>query len=66
MISYSSRPRSTDRQDEVYDALLDAGLYPQWTDMVDASFDDPAAPSVGTRGRFRLAKGPIKGTCRWR
>jgi uncharacterized protein YndB with AHSA1/START domain len=46
---------------EVYEALLDPGRYAQWTDMVDMSFDAAEAPRVGTRGRFRLAKGPIKG-----
>ena len=30
--------------------------------MVDVSFDGPDTPRVGMRGRFRLAKGPIKGT----
>ncbi len=30
-------------------------------DMVDMSFDSADTPRVGTRGQFRLAKGPIKG-----
>src|SRR3972149_7328032 len=29
--------------------------------MVDMRFDTAGQPSVGTRGQFRLAKGPIKG-----
>ena len=29
--------------------------------MVDVSFDGAGPPGVGTRGRFRMAKGPIKG-----
>jgi hypothetical protein len=29
--------------------------------MVDVSFDGADTPRVGTKGRFRLAKGPIKG-----
>ena len=29
--------------------------------MVDVSFDGAGTPRVGMRGRFRMAKGPIKG-----
>jgi hypothetical protein len=45
----------------VYEALLDAGLYPRWTDMVDVAFEGDGQPKVGTKGHFRLARGPFKG-----
>ena len=62
MIRYSSEVTIERPPHAVYEALLDPGLYPKWTDMVDVSFDGADTPRVGTRGRFRLAKGPIKGT----
>ena len=62
MIHYSSEVTIARPPHAVYEALLDPGLYPKWTDMVDVSFDGADTPRVGTRGRFRLAKGPIKGT----
>jgi uncharacterized protein YndB with AHSA1/START domain len=61
MIKYSSDVTIERSPDAVYQALLDPTLYPRWTDMVDVSFDSADPPRVGTRGRFRLAKGPIKG-----
>jgi uncharacterized protein YndB with AHSA1/START domain len=61
MIHYSSQVTIARPARAVFDALLDPELYPQWTDMVDVSFDGADRPAVGTRGRFRLAKGPIKG-----
>jgi uncharacterized protein YndB with AHSA1/START domain len=60
MIHYSSEVAIARPPHEVYEALLDPARYPQWTDMVDVSFE-AHPPRVGTRGRFRLAKGPIKG-----
>ena len=62
MIHYSTVVTIARPAHAVYEALLDPELYPRWTDMVDVSFDGPGTPRVGTRGRFRLAKGPIKGT----
>jgi uncharacterized protein YndB with AHSA1/START domain len=61
MIHYSSQVTIARPPRAVFEALLDPELYPQWTDMVDVSFDGADGPAVGTRGRFRLAKGPIKG-----
>jgi uncharacterized protein YndB with AHSA1/START domain len=61
MIRYSSEVTIARPPHEVFDALLDPARYAQWTDMVDMSFDGAARPQVGTRGQFRLAKGPIKG-----
>jgi uncharacterized protein YndB with AHSA1/START domain len=61
MISYSSEVTIARPPHEVYESLLDPDLYTKWTDMVDVSFDGADTPRVGTRGRFRLAKGPIKG-----
>jgi uncharacterized protein YndB with AHSA1/START domain len=61
MIHYSSEVTIDRPPHVVYEALLDAELYPRWTDMVDVSFDAEGAPEVGSKGRFRLAKGPIKG-----
>jgi uncharacterized protein YndB with AHSA1/START domain len=61
MIRYASEVTIARPPHAVYEALLDPALYPKWTDMVDVSFDGDAAPRVGTRGRFRLANGPIKG-----
>ena len=60
MIRYSSEVTIARPPHEVCEALLDPERYPQWTDMVEVSFD-ANPPRVGTRGRFRLAKGPIKG-----
>ena len=62
MIRYSSEVTIDRPPHAVYEALLDPELYPQWTDMVDVAFDGAEPPGVGTRGRFRLASGPIKGT----
>lgn len=62
MISYSSEVTIARPPHAVHEALLNPALYPKWTDMVDVSFDGADTPRVGTRGRFRLAKGPIKGT----
>ena len=61
MIRYSSEITIDRPQQVVFDALLDPALYSQWTEMVDKTFDDPGVPTVGSRGRFRLAAGPIKG-----
>jgi uncharacterized protein YndB with AHSA1/START domain len=62
MIRYSSVVEIARPPNDVFEALLDPGRYGQWTDMVDMSFDSQDRPRVGTRGQFRLAKGPIKGT----
>ena len=61
MIRYSSQVTIARPPRAVFEALLDPDLYPQWTDMVDVSFDGEGGAKVGTRGRFRMAKGPIKG-----
>ena len=61
MISYSSEVTIDRPPHAVYEAFLDPDLYSNWTDMVDVSFDGAGPPSVGTRGRFRMAQGPIKG-----
>jgi uncharacterized protein YndB with AHSA1/START domain len=61
MIRYSSTVTIARPQRAVYDALLDLHGYPAWTDMVDVVVDEPGEPRVGLRGRFRMAKGPIKG-----
>ena len=62
MIHYSSEVTIDRPPHVVYEALLDPDLYPRWTDMVDVAFDGEDAPTVGTQGRFRMAKGPFKGT----
>ena len=61
MIHYSSEVTIARPPHVVYEALLDPELYSKWTDMVDVSFEGADSPRVGTRGRFRMAKGPIKG-----
>ena len=61
MIGYTSEVAIARPPHAVYEALLDPERYPQWTDMVDVSFEGEGPPRVGMRGRFRLAKGPIKG-----
>ena len=61
MIRYSSEVTIARPPRAVYEALLDPDLYPEWTDMVDVSFEGGKASKVGTRGRFRMAKGPGKG-----
>jgi uncharacterized protein YndB with AHSA1/START domain len=59
MIAYTSRVEIARRPRDVYDALLDPALFPDWTEMTDVIFD--ASPVVGARGTFRLGAGPIKG-----
>ena len=61
MIHYSTVVSIRRSPSEVFGALLDADLYPKWTEMVDTRFDGPGAPRVGTRGEFRLPAGPLKG-----
>lgn len=63
MIRYASRTVIDRPVAEVFAALLDPARYGLWTDMVDVAFD-PGPPGVGSRGQFRLAKGPIKGPLR--
>ena len=62
MIHYSSDVTIARPPHAVYEAFLDPDLYSKWTDMVEVSFDGLDPPGVGTRGRFRMAKGPFKGT----
>jgi uncharacterized protein YndB with AHSA1/START domain len=61
MLHYSSEVSIARSPHAVYEALLDPALYPQWTDMVDVTFEGSSERAVGMRGQFRLAKGPIKG-----
>jgi uncharacterized protein YndB with AHSA1/START domain len=61
MIRYSSRVEIERPPADVYAALIDPARFGQWTDMVDVRFDVAGAPAVGSRGSFRLAKGPIAG-----
>jgi len=61
MIRYSSEITIARPPKAVFDALLDPALYSKWTPMVDMSFEDSGPPRVGSRGRFRMAEGPIKG-----
>ena len=61
MIHYSTVVTIDRRPSDVLAALLDPDLYGRWTQMVDTRFDGPGAPTVGTRGEFRLPAGPLKG-----
>lgn len=61
MIRYSSVVTIKRPPGVVFAALLDPDRYSQWTEMVDMRLDTPGDAKVGSRGRFRLAKGPIKG-----
>ena len=61
MIKYSSTVTIARPPRDVYAALLDTNRYGEWTEMVDMRLDTPGEPRVGSRGSFRLAKGPIKG-----
>lgn len=61
MIRYSTVVSIGRPVGEVFGALLDADLYPRWTEMTDASFEGEGPPGVGTRGEFRLPAGPLKG-----
>jgi uncharacterized protein YndB with AHSA1/START domain len=60
VIRYSTVITITRSPSTVMAALLDGPRYAQWTEMVDSRFDAPE-PTVGTRGRFRFAKGPLAG-----
>jgi hypothetical protein len=46
----------------VFGALLDLPGYDRWTEMADSRWLTPGEPRVGTRGEFRLPKGPFNGT----
>ncbi len=61
MIHYASEVTIARPPHAVCEALLDPARYSQWTDMVDVSFAGERTLGVGSRGRFRLARGPIKG-----
>jgi uncharacterized protein YndB with AHSA1/START domain len=61
MIHYSTVVSIKRAPGDVFDALIDADTYGQWTEMVDTQFD-ATPPQVGTRGAFRFASGPLKGT----
>ena len=61
MIRYSSDVSIGRPPRDVYEALLDPGLYAKWTPMVDVAFEGSGPPHVGQRGSFRLSEGPIKG-----
>ena len=62
MIRYSSVVTIARPPADVFEALLDAERFGQWTEMVDVAFEGEGRPVVGTRGSFRLSSGPIKGT----
>ena len=61
MIRYSSEVTIDRPPSVVFKALLDPDLLPQWTPMADVTFEAAGPPRVGTRGRFRMTEGPIKG-----
>jgi uncharacterized protein YndB with AHSA1/START domain len=61
MIHYSTIVSIARSPSDVFGALLDAERYAEWTEMIDARFDGPGVPKVGTRGEFRFAGGPLKG-----
>jgi uncharacterized protein YndB with AHSA1/START domain len=60
MIHYSSMVTIKRSPDDVFAALLDPERYAEWTPMVDTRFHD-VEPHVGTRGDFRMERGPLKG-----
>jgi len=60
MIRYSSETSIDRPPADVFAALLDVGRYPKWMDLAEASYLSPGEPAVGTRGRFRMAAGPIR------
>jgi uncharacterized protein YndB with AHSA1/START domain len=60
MIHYSSMVTIKRLSGDVFAALLDPERYAQWTPMVDTQFHD-SEPRVGTRGNFRMERGPLKG-----
>jgi uncharacterized protein YndB with AHSA1/START domain len=62
VIHYSSEVSINRSPRDVFAALLDAKMYERWTEMTETSFDAPGRPTVGTRGRFRMPNGPLKGT----
>lgn len=66
MIRYSAQVTIARPPRDVFAALLDTSQYGAWTEMVDMRFDTPGEPKVGSRGQFRLAKGPIKGQLAYR
>jgi len=46
---------------DVFDVLMDATRWEQWTDMTDVRLDASGGPGLGSRGSFRLLGGPFKG-----
>ena len=61
MIRYSSDVTIDRPPSAVFDALVDPARYAEWTPMTEFSLDEAGPPRLGTRGRFRMGDGPIKG-----
>ncbi len=61
MIRYSSVVTIDRPPNAVFEALVDPTRYGEWTPMADVTFETSGPPQLGSRGRFRMTDGPIKG-----
>jgi uncharacterized protein YndB with AHSA1/START domain len=62
VIRYETKTHIERPPKAVFEAVLDADLYDQWTEMTDTRFDaGPDGIGLGTRDRFRLPNSPFKG-----
>lgn len=64
MIRYTSTHTINRPPPIVFAALLDAGLYAEWTEMQAPAWDGEGPVRVGTTGSFRFPSGPFAGTLR--
>ena len=59
MIRYSSEVTINRPPSVVFEALLDADLFAQWTPMTEVAYEDAGPPRVGTRVRFSMTECPF-------
>jgi Polyketide cyclase / dehydrase and lipid transport len=64
VIRYSSVQTIDRLPSVVFDILLDAARYSDWTEMQDGTWDGDGPVRVGTTGSFRMPGGPFAGTLR--
>jgi len=64
VIRYSSTHTIDRPPPDVFDALLDAPRYGEWTEMQDTTWDGDGPVRVGTTGSSRMAGGPFAGPLR--
>ncbi|HSL97163.1 MAG TPA: SRPBCC family protein [Candidatus Deferrimicrobiaceae bacterium] len=61
MIKYETSTTIEQPASAVFEVLLDAARWEQWTDMTEVTLDAAGRPGLGSRGSFRFPGGPFKG-----